>query len=97
SDRDWSSDVCSSDLDRFAFDEVGEMPLALQAKLLRALQEKEIVPLGEGKPISVDVRIVAATNRDLEEMVEQHRFREDLLYRLDEIGRASCRERVELR
>ncbi len=66
-------------------DEVGEMPLALQAKLLRALQEKEIVPLGEGKAIPVDVRIVAVTNRDLEEMVEQHRFREDLLYRLDVI------------
>ncbi|MFO0686572.1 MAG: sigma-54 dependent transcriptional regulator [Sandaracinus sp.] len=66
-------------------DEIGEMPLALQAKLLRALQEKEIVPLGDSKAVPVDVRIVAATNRDLEKMVEEKRFREDLLYRLDVI------------
>jgi transcriptional regulator with PAS, ATPase and Fis domain len=66
-------------------DEVGEMPLALQAKLLRALQEKEILPLGENHPIHVDVRVVAATHRDLESMVEARQFREDLLYRLDVI------------
>jgi DNA-binding NtrC family response regulator len=66
-------------------DEVGEMPLALQAKLLRALQEKEILPLGENHPVHVDVRVVAATHRDLEAMVEARQFREDLLYRLDVI------------
>jgi DNA-binding NtrC family response regulator len=66
-------------------DEVGEMPLAVQAKLLRALQEKEILPLGETKPVEVDVRVVAATHRDLEQMVEKKLFREDLLYRLDVI------------
>ncbi len=64
-------------------DEVGEMPLAVQAKLLRALQEKEIVPLGESKAIEVDVRVVAATHRDLEKRIEEKLFREDLLYRLD--------------
>ncbi len=66
-------------------DEVGEMPLSVQAKLLRALQEKEIVPLGESHAIAVDVRVVAATHRDLDEMVEQRLFRADLLYRLDVI------------
>jgi DNA-binding NtrC family response regulator len=66
-------------------DEIGEMPLALQSKLLRALQEKEIVPLGDSKAVPIDVRVIAATNRDLEEMVEQKKFREDLLYRLDVI------------
>ena len=64
-------------------DEIGEMPLSVQAKLLRALQEKEITPVGESKAVKVDVRIVAATHRDLEEMVSQKLFREDLLYRLD--------------
>lgn len=63
-------------------DEVGEIPINLQAKLLRALQEKEIVRLGSSIPIKVDVRIVAATNRDLEKMVVEGTFREDLLYRL---------------
>ena len=66
-------------------DEIGEMPLVLQAKVLRALQEKEVMPLGEDRPVSVDVRIVAATHRDLESMVEARQFREDLLYRLDVI------------
>ena len=76
-------------------DEVGEMPLPVQAKLLRALQEKEILPLGENNAVEVDVRIVAATHRDLERMVEQKRFREDLLYRLDviRVGLAPLRER----
>ncbi len=62
-------------------DEIGDMPLALQAKLLRALQQKEIQPVG-GKPIPVDVRIIAATNSGLEEMMEANRFRRDLYYRL---------------
>ncbi len=66
-------------------DEIGEMPLTLQSKLLRALQEKQITPLGENKPIDVDVRVVAATHRDLDVLVTEGRFREDLLYRLDVI------------
>jgi DNA-binding NtrC family response regulator len=64
-------------------DEIGEMPLAIQAKLLRLLQERSIERLGGGRPISVDVRILAATNRDLAEEVAAGRFREDLYYRLN--------------
>jgi DNA-binding NtrC family response regulator len=66
-------------------DEIGELPLALQAKLLRAIQEKEVSPVGDSKINKVDVRIVSATNRNLEEMVEAGQFREDLLYRLNVI------------
>ena len=64
-------------------DEIGELPLALQSKMLRALQEGEILPLGATKPVKVDVRVVAATNRHLASEVEAGRFREDLLYRLN--------------
>ena len=64
-------------------DEIGELPLALQAKLLRALQEGEVVPLGATAPVKVDVRVVACTNRHLPREVEQGRFREDLYYRLN--------------
>jgi DNA-binding NtrC family response regulator len=66
-------------------DEVGEMPLALQPKLLRVLQERQVEPLGESKPISVDIRIIATTNVPLLEMVGQGRFRADLFYRLNVI------------
>jgi len=63
-------------------DEVGEVPRELQSKLLRALQEKEIVRVGGSKPIRIETRIVAATNRDLDGMATRGEFREDLLYRL---------------
>jgi two-component system NtrC family response regulator/two-component system nitrogen regulation response regulator GlnG len=63
-------------------DEIGDMPLSVQAKILRLLQEKKVERLGGGKPIDVDVRIIAATNRDLESAVRDGRFREDLYYRL---------------
>ena len=64
-------------------DEIGDMPPGLQAKLLRALQEGEIEPLGSNQLISVDVRVVAATSRDLHALVREGKFREDLFYRLN--------------
>ena len=64
-------------------DEIGELEISLQAKILRALQEKQIRRVGGTKDIDVDVRVVAATNRDLLHMVEEKRFREDLYYRLN--------------
>jgi len=64
-------------------DEIGELPLTAQAKLLRVLQEKTLERVGANKPIKVDIRIVAATNRNLEEMVARREFREDLYYRLN--------------
>ncbi len=78
-------------------DEIGEIPLPLQAKLLRALQEKVVDAVGGDAPISVDVRIVAATNMDLQSRIRTGRFREDLYYRLNvvEVHVPPLRERPE--
>ena len=66
-------------------DEIGEMPLNLQVKLLRVLQERTITKVGASEPEDVDIRVIAATNKDLEREVEEERFREDLFYRLNVI------------
>ena len=78
-------------------DEIGELDLSIQAKLLRVLQEKEVCRLGDDKIIPVDIRIISATNRNLQEMVENKQFREDLLYRLNvlELTLPPLRERKE--
>ena len=64
-------------------DEIGDMPLSLQVKILRVLQEKTISPIGSDKTKEIDIRIIAATNKNLEELVRENKFREDLYYRLN--------------
>ncbi len=78
-------------------DEIGELAPSVQARLLRALQEREVRPVGSGRPVSVDLRIVAATNRNLQKRVDEGSFRQDLFYRLDvvRIELPPLRERVE--
>ncbi len=81
----------------FFLDEIGEAPASIQAKLLRALEERTLRRLGDNREIAIDVRIVAATNQDLEVAVREKRFREDLLYRLNviRIDLPALRERME--
>ena len=78
-------------------DEIGEMPQALQAKILHVLQDREFTKLGSNRSVEVDVRVIAATNRDLEQMMRQGTFREDLYYRLQviEVHVPPLRERRE--
>ena len=63
-------------------DEIGDMPLSIQAKLLRVLQERQFTPVGGDRPVAVDVRVIVATNKDLDKLVAQGPFREDLYYRI---------------
>lgn len=74
--------IQAADSGTLFLDEIGELPLNLQTKLLEVLQEKEFIPIGETKPVNVDVRFIAATNRELEKMVKAGDFRQDLFYRL---------------
>lgn len=76
----------SADGGTLLLDEIGDMPLALQAKLLRALEDGQIRPIGATQPVAVDVRIIAATHRDLEQAVAAGEFREDLYYRLNVVA-----------
>jgi transcriptional regulator with PAS, ATPase and Fis domain len=78
-------------------DEIGDLPLNLQVKLLQVLQEHELTRIGATKPVKVDIRIIAATNKNLKKMVDEGLFREDLYYRLNVVPLIipSLRERVE--
>ncbi|NWK76731.1 sigma 54-interacting transcriptional regulator [Aquitalea sp. LB_tupeE] len=75
--------IAQADGGTLFLDEIGDMPLALQVKLLRVLQEREVRPLGASKPTAVDVRLISATHRDLELLISDGLFREDLFYRLN--------------
>lgn len=74
--------IAQSDGGTLFLDEIGDMPLHLQSRLLRVLSEREVMPLGSEKPIPVDLRVIAASHRDLRQLIAEQRFREDLYYRL---------------
>jgi DNA-binding NtrC family response regulator len=82
-DRDQAGVFVHAGTGTVFLDEIGELPPGTQAKLLRAIEQKEILPVGANEPITVEMRVLAATNKDLEREVEQGRFREDLYYRLN--------------
>jgi two-component system NtrC family response regulator len=82
-DKDYKGKIAEAEGGTVFLDEIGELPLAMQVKLLRFLQESEIQPVGAVHPVKVDVRVVAATNRDLKKMCAEGVFREDLFYRLN--------------
>jgi PAS domain S-box-containing protein len=82
-DRDKPGRFQDADRGSIFLDEIGDMPLSLQAKLLRVLEDREFYPLGSRKTVKVDIRIISATNRGLERLVKEKRFREDLYYRLN--------------
>jgi DNA-binding NtrC family response regulator len=96
-DRDRKGLLRESEGGTLLLDEIGEMPIKMQASLLRVLQEKKVRPVGGANEEPVDVRIIAATNRDLEQMVKEGTFREDLYYRLHvvEVRVPPLRERTE--
>ena len=75
--------IALADKGTLFLDQIGELPLRLQSKLLHVIQEKQIVKLGGVKPVSIDFRLVAATNQELEALVEKKRFRSDLFFRLN--------------
>jgi DNA-binding NtrC family response regulator len=85
-DRDQAGVFVHADGGTVFLDEIGELPPATQAKLLRAIEEKEVLPVGANEPVRVEVRVLAATNKDLRREVEQGRFREDLFYRLNVVS-----------
>ncbi|WP_456385942.1 sigma 54-interacting transcriptional regulator [Desulfolithobacter sp.] len=84
--RSYAGLFLSADKGTLFLDEIGDMPLHLQVKLLRVLQERQVRPVGSTKPVPVDVRIISATHRNLEEAIEKKQFREDLFYRLNVVG-----------
>jgi two-component system response regulator GlrR len=84
--RDYKGLIQSADSGTIFLDEIGDMPLPLQVKLLRVLQEKEIRPIGSTQTIPVDIRVISATHRNLEEAIKAGTFREDLYYRLNVVS-----------
>jgi len=96
-DRDHDGFCQQSSGGTIFLDEIGEMPQSTQVKLLRMLQEREVIPVGAASPVKVDLRVIAATNRDLELEVAENRFRTDLYFRLNVIplNLPALRDRVE--
>ncbi|MEE2925188.1 MAG: sigma-54 dependent transcriptional regulator [bacterium] len=96
-DQDTQGKFMASNEGTLFMDEISEMPLSFQAKLLRVLQDFQIMPIGDTLPVHVNCRVLAATNSNIEEMISDHRFREDLYYRLNiiEIEVPNLRNRME--